>query len=122
MRYEGATAELDRTLMALADPVRRRIVERLRAGDTRVTDVAAGFPISLNSVSKHIRLLERAGLVMRRVEGRQHFLSFRAEPLQSVQDWIAEQQAFWQGRLQAIDDLLAAEDAARTEADEGDRA
>lgn len=112
MRYAGNTADLDRTLMALADPVRRRIIERLRAGDARVTDVAAGFPISLNSVSKHIRLLERAALVARRVEGREHILSFRPEPLAGAQAWIAAQQEFWAGRLRAIDALLLAEDAA----------
>lgn len=112
MRYEGSTADLDRTLMALADPVRRQIIERLRAGDARVTDVAAGFPISLNSVSKHIRLLERAALVARRVEGREHYLSFRPEPLAGAQAWIATQQEFWAGRLRAIDALLQAEDAA----------
>lgn len=110
MRYEGHTADLDRTLMALADPVRRRIIERLRVGDARVTDVAADFPISLNSVSKHIRLLERAALVARRVEGREHYLSFRPEPLAGAQAWIAAQQAFWDGRLRAIDAFLQAED------------
>lgn len=98
--------------MALADPIRRRILQRLTVSEARVTDVAAEFPISLNSVSKHIRLLERAGLVERNVSGREHILRFRPEPLAGAQQWIATQQAFWASRLQAIDDLLAAEDAA----------
>lgn len=98
--------------MALADPIRRRILRRLATSEARVTDVAAGFPISLNSVSKHIRLLERAGLVERTVSGREHILRFRPEPLSEAQRWIAAQQAFWASRLQAIDDLLTAEDAA----------
>lgn len=98
--------------MALADPIRRRILQRLAASEARVTDVAAEFPISLNSVSKHIRLLERARLIERHVSGREHILRFRPEPLSEAEQWIAAQQAFWASRLQAIDDLLTAEDAA----------
>ncbi|MBW7924203.1 MAG: winged helix-turn-helix transcriptional regulator [Burkholderiaceae bacterium] len=112
MRYEGSSADLDRTLMALADPVRRRILQRLADSEARVTDVASGFSISLNSVSKHIRLLERARLVERHVSGREHLLRFQPEPLSKVEQWIATQQAFWASRLQALDDLLTAEDAA----------
>lgn len=112
MRYEGASADLDRTLMALADPIRRGILQRLAASQARVTDIAAEFPISLNSVSKHIRLLERANLVERSVFGREHFLRFRPEPLSEAQQWISDQQAFWANQLQALDDLLTAEDAA----------
>lgn len=113
MRYSGSSADLDRTLMALADPIRRRILQRLATSETRVTDVAAEFSISLNSVSKHIRLLERAKLIERHVSGREHILRFRPEPLSKAQKWIATQQALWSSRLQALDDLLTAEDAAR---------
>jgi len=66
--------DLDDTLIALADETRRDILKRLAAGDARVTEIAAPFAISLNSVSKHIRILERAGLVRRRITGRDHFL------------------------------------------------
>lgn len=111
MRYDGPSADLDKTLMALADPIRRRILRRLAASSARVTDVAAEIPISLNSVSKHIRVLERAGLIERNVSGREHVLRFRPEPLSKAQQWIAGQQAFWASRLQAIDALLTAEDA-----------
>lgn len=110
MRYHGSTADLDRTLMALADPVRREILQRLASSDARVTEIAAAFPISLNSVSKHIKLLERAELVERRVVGRDHILRFRAKPLSRAQQWITSQQKFWGERLQALDDLLTAED------------
>jgi len=113
MRYEGATGDLDRTLVAIADPVRRQILQRLAVSEARVTDVAAEFPISLNSISKHIRMLERAGLIERRVSWREHTLRFRPEPLAAAQQWIASQQMYWANRLQAIDDLLTAEDAAR---------
>lgn len=99
--------------MALADPIRRRILQRLATSEARVTDVAAEFSISLNSVSKHIRLLERARLIERNVSGREHVLRFRPEPLSKAQQWITAQQAFWASRLQALDDLLTAEDSAR---------
>lgn len=112
MRYQGPGAHLDRTLVAIAHPVRRRIVERVAAEEARVTDLAAEFPISLNSVSKHVRLLERAGLLERRVVGREHVLRFRPEPLAAARAWIAIQERFWANRLAALDRLLAAEDAA----------
>ena len=109
MRRRHASTELDHTLLALADPTRRGILERLPAGEARVTDVAADFPISLNSVSKHVRFLERAALVERRVVGREHFLRFRPEPLKAAQDWMAQKRMFWSGRLAALDDVLSAQ-------------
>ncbi len=98
--------------MALADPIRRRILQRLATSEARVTDVASEFSISLNSVSKHIRLLERARLIERNVSGREHILRFSPEPLSGAQQWIDAQQSFWARRLQALDDLLTAEDIA----------
>jgi DNA-binding transcriptional ArsR family regulator len=112
MRYQGATADLDRTLVAIADPVRRQILERLGDGEARVTEIARAFPISLNAVSKHLKLLERANLIDRRVAGRDHFIRVRPEPLAAAQAWIATQQAFWRSRLEAIDALLTLQDAA----------
>lgn len=103
--------ELDETLIALADPTRRAILERLSSGEARVTEVAAPFDISLNSVSKHIRILERADLVRRRVAGRDHFLSFNAAPLAEASAWIERSRAFWTGRLDALEAILRAEDA-----------
>lgn len=113
MRYAQTEVNLDHIMLALADQTRRRILIRVAAGDARVTDIAAAFPISLNSVSKHIRLLERARLLERRVKGREHFLHFRPEPLNAAQDWIATQQRFWTNRLEALDAILMAEDAAK---------
>ena len=104
--------QLDATLLALADPTRRAIVRRLAGSEARVTEIAAPFPISLNAVSKHIRVLERAGLVRRRVVGREHILSFNPAPLDEAAAWIATQQATWQQRFDALERLLAAEDAA----------
>ncbi|MBX3217084.1 MAG: winged helix-turn-helix transcriptional regulator [Labilithrix sp.] len=86
-------AQLDNTLVALADPTRRAILQRLRRGEARVTELAAPFAISLNSVSKHIKLLERAELVERTKRGREHLIRFRPEPLDAAQRWIEQQQA-----------------------------
>jgi len=103
---------LDETLMALADPTRRAILQRLSRGEARVTDLAHPFAISLNSVSKHIRILERAHLVRRRKVGREHLLSFNPEPLDEAAVWIETQRALWTARLNALDALLQAEDRA----------
>ena len=105
---------LDYTLIALADPTRRAILQRLSRGETRVTEIARPFAISLNSVSKHIRILERAGLVRRRRAGREHLLSYNAAPLDAAATWIDAQRTLWAARLQALDDMLQAEDAARS--------
>jgi DNA-binding transcriptional ArsR family regulator len=107
---ETSTAALDDTLIALADPTRRAILEHLSRGEARVTDLAQPFLISLNSVSKHIRLLERAGLVRREVRGREHLLSFNAQPLDSAAEWIERHRAQWVSRLRALDALLKEED------------
>ena len=99
--------QLDDTLAALADPTRRAILARLvQQGEARVTDLAAPFDISLNSVSKHIRMLERAKLVRRRVEGRDHWLSLDLRPLSEVEAWMAEQKRLWVWRLERLDEVL----------------
>jgi len=97
---------LDATLAALADPTRRAILARLAAGESRVTDLARPFPISLNSVSKHIRLLERAQLVKRRVEGREHFLTLTPGPLDEAAAWIDAQRRLWTWRLGELEKAL----------------
>jgi DNA-binding transcriptional ArsR family regulator len=101
---------LDHTLVALADPKRRAMLRRLAQGEARVTELAAPFDVSLNAVSKHIKLLERAGLVQRRRVGREHWLRFRPQPLGRVHQWIARQEACWQSSLEAIDEMLHTED------------
>ena len=98
-------------MTALADPTRRAILTRLERGEARVTDLAAPFDISLNSVSKHIRLLERADLVRRRREGREHFISFNPAPLDEAARWIEERRAFWTSRLDALERALERDDA-----------
>ncbi len=103
--------DLDDILIALADDTRRSILKRLASGDARVTEVAEPFAISLNSVSKHIRILERAGLVSRRIEGRDHFLSLERKPFDELTHWMLETRAFWTRRLDALEAALHAEDA-----------
>ena len=103
---EYRTDRLDRVLGAAADPTRRAILARLATADARVTDVAGDFPISLNSVSKHIRMLERAGLVRRRIQGRDHMLSLDAAPLAEAAEWIHSYRRFWNERLEALDKYI----------------
>jgi DNA-binding transcriptional ArsR family regulator len=96
-------ANLDLTMAALADPTRRAILQRLAQGEVRVTEVARPFAMSLNSVSKHIRILERARLVRRRRAGREHLMSFDPKPLDEAAAWIEAQRGFWTARLDALE-------------------
>lgn len=103
--------DLDDTLIALADNTRRSILQRLSGGRARVTDIAAPFDISLNSVSKHIRILERAGLVRREVSGRDHYLSLDPGPLNELTEWLVKSRDFWIARVDALESALRADDA-----------
>lgn len=93
---------LDAALYAVSDPTRRRIVERLMRGPARVTDLAAPFSMSLNGVSKHLKVLESAGLVQRECVGREHKLSLRHQPIQRIQKWSSLFERFWTDRLDAL--------------------
>lgn len=104
--------DLDRTLMALADPTRRAILQRLSGGEARVTELARPFAMSLNAVSKHIRVLERAKLVERRRAGRDHFLAVNPRSLDEAAAWIDRQRALWTSRLDMLAAILEAEDEA----------
>ena len=97
---------MDRVLGAIADPTRRAILARLAEAVARVTELASAFPISLNSVSKHVRKLEDAGLVHRDVRGRDHVLSLNAAPLSEAADWIAHYQRFWTESLASLDEFV----------------
>ena len=99
-------AELDNTLVALADPTRRRILARLSKGEARVTELSAPLPMSLSAVSKHIRMLERAKLVRRSVRGRDHYLSLDTRPLERAALWIETQRTQWTRRLRKLDEIL----------------
>jgi DNA-binding transcriptional ArsR family regulator len=97
---------LDDTFAALADPTRRRILEHLAGGDRCVTDLAKPYSMSLPAVSKHLRVLERAGLVRRRRCGRVHSLKLQAEPMKQASQWIEEYRKFWEGSLDRLDEYL----------------
>jgi len=99
-------SKLDSILAALADPTRRAILLRLSRGDARVTDLAAPFAMSLNSVSKHIRILERARLIERRRTGREHILSRNPRALNEAAAWIETLQAKWHGRIDRLEKAL----------------
>jgi DNA-binding transcriptional ArsR family regulator len=100
--FEDPRPELDRTYAALADPTRRLLLERLRAGDARITDLAKPLPLTFAGVSHHIGILEAAGLVRRDIRGREHWLSVRPEGLRLAEHWIAEQTSFWSTRADAL--------------------
>ena len=98
---------LDRAYAALADPTRRALLVALRAGDARITDLAAPLPMTFAGVSRHVGVLESAGLIQRVVRGREHWLSMRPEGLAAAEDWIGEQTAFWSRRADALAARLA---------------
>lgn len=98
--------QLDHTFFALSDPTRRAILAKLATGSAQVTNVAEQFDISLPAVSKHLKILEKAGLLKREKDGRIHRLSLIPEPLQEADEWLAFYRRFWQTRLDALADYL----------------
>jgi DNA-binding transcriptional ArsR family regulator len=103
---EYKTSRLDELFAAVSDGTRRAILARLAESDARVTELASAFPISLNSTSKHIRILERAGLVTRTVQGREHVLSLNAAPMAEAAEWMEFYRRFWDSRLAALEDFV----------------
>ena len=91
--------QLTNVFTAISHPTRRAIIGQLAAGPARFTDIAEPFDTALNSVTKHLKLLERAGLIERRKLGREVFISFRAEPLRQVAGWVHEYERFWNTQL-----------------------
>ena len=94
---------LSNVLTAISHPTRRAIIGQLADGPARFSDVAKPFNTALNAVTKHLKLLERAGLIERRKEGREVFISFRGEPLREVAGWVNEYERFWNQRLDEFD-------------------
>ena len=103
---EYSSRLLDRTFGALADPTRRRILAQLAKGDGCVTDLARPHAMSLAAVSKHLIVLEKAGLVKRRRRGRVHSLALEAKPMQEAQVWIDRYRKFWEGNLDQFEQYL----------------
>ena len=94
---------LDSVLHAISDQTRRAILDRLTSGPSRVTDLAAPFAMSLNAVSKHIKVLEQAGLVRRTQHGREHTLELDAAPLRDVVRWASRYEEFWNEQLDRLE-------------------
>jgi DNA-binding transcriptional ArsR family regulator len=98
---------------ALAHPIRRGIVERLAAGPASVGDATRGFGVSKPAISRHLRVLEDAGLVVRAVEGRTHRLRLEERPLADASAWIERQRALWQRKFDVVDRWLEDEEEHR---------
>jgi DNA-binding transcriptional ArsR family regulator len=94
------------TLAALADPTRRAILARLALGETSVTELAEPFEMSLPAVSKHLKVLERAGLIARGREAQWRPCRLQAAALKDVDDWLERYRRFWEERLDRLDDYL----------------
>lgn len=103
---EYKSKALDRTFAALADPTRRRILAQLAKGEECVTELAKPHDMSLAAVSKHLIVLEKAGLVKRRREGRVHSLTLEAEPMREAQAWIDRYRKFWEANLDQFEAYL----------------
>ncbi|WP_345579326.1 metalloregulator ArsR/SmtB family transcription factor [Nonomuraea rosea] len=101
-----ASDTLDATFAALADPTRRAILARLAAGDATVTELAAPFAMSQPAVSKHLRVLERAGLVSRSRDAQRRPCRLVAEPLRTATDWLGDYRDYWEASYQQLDALL----------------
>lgn len=100
------SALLDRTFAALSDPTRRSILQNLMEGERCVTDLAKPHRMSLPAISKHLRVLEQAGLVHRQRRGRMHRLKLEAKPMQEAQAWIEHYRQFWEASLDRLDSYL----------------
>lgn len=97
---------LNQVYGAIADPTRRAILGMLGQGEVKVGTLANRFPISFNGVSKHVKVLEQAGLVRRKVRGREHWLRLSPQPLRGASRWLEHYREFWETRLDALEDFL----------------
>jgi len=103
-----SAAPLDATFGALADPTRRAILARLARGEAMVTELAEPFAMSLPAISKHLRVLESAGLLQREIDGRVHRCRLAAGPMKNAAAWIAQYRAFWESQFDALEKYLEA--------------
>lgn len=101
-----STDRLSVTLAALADPTRRAILAQLRQGEASVTELAQPFGMSLPAISKHLKVLERAGLIVKSREAQWRPCQIKAEPLKEVADWLEQYRQFWEESFDRLDDYL----------------
>jgi len=100
-------APLDSVFAALADPTRRAILMRLTSGEASVGDLAEPFEMSQPAVSRHLKVLEQAGLIERRVDAQRRMAKLKAQPMADAVGWLSEFEAFWTGSFTQLDALLA---------------
>lgn len=108
---ESESVEINAVFQALGDPTRRRMIAVLAEGERTVSDLAAPFEMSLAAASKHIRVLEKAGLIRREIRWRTHFCHLEPGPLAEAHAWLARYERFWTDRLDALEGLLREEEA-----------
>jgi DNA-binding transcriptional ArsR family regulator len=101
------SAALDRSFLVLSHPIRRTIVARLARGPATVGDATRDLAVSKPAVTKHLKLLEDAGVITRRVEGRNHRLSLRARPLDDASDWLERHRRLWEAKFDTVERHLA---------------
>lgn len=101
-----ANSQLDQVFFALSDGTRRAILARLTEGSSTIGELAAPFAISKPAITKHMKILERAGLIERQVNGRQHTCTLSTTGLKTAEDWINFHRKFWESRFDALEDLL----------------
>ena len=101
-----AVDHLNETFSALADPTRRAILTRLAQGEATVSDLAEPFPVSLQAVSKHLRVLERAGLITRGKAAQWRPCYLRAAPMSEATHWLEDYRSFWEGRFDRLNEHL----------------
>jgi DNA-binding transcriptional ArsR family regulator len=101
------SAELDRIFSALADPTRRAILRGLTRRPATINEIARPFSFSLNAVSKHVMVLERAGLLRREIKGREHFCWIEPRPLREADEWLNYYRQFWEQRMDKLEAYVA---------------
>jgi len=97
---------LSTVLLAIGDPTRREILKKVSQGEPSVLEIAESFPISLPAISKHLKVLERAGLILRKREGRVHRFKLNARPMKGASEWIRNYERFWQVQLGSLETYL----------------
>lgn len=118
---DNNASQLDAVFHALADPTRRAMLGSLANGSLKVGELAAPFEMSLAAASKHIKVLEGAGLVKRSIEGRTHVCRLDATPMHAGVEWMRHYERFWTGRLDVLERLLRQEDATKALPHNGDK-
>lgn len=103
MVEHSQSAQLDRIFSALGDRTRRAILQRLMRRPATINDIAKPFPVSLNAVSKHVMVLERARLLHREIKGREHYCSIAPHALREAEAWLGRYRQFWEQRLDALE-------------------